>query len=126
MEVSGVDESHQAALDWVIELYEYDVPYVTRTMIDCKLRCGKWYEVTRPTPRPTDDRDLNDSQTTIECLKEMTVKPPLRVFAWDIECTKLPLKFPDSAYDRVTMISIMIDGSGFLIVNRAEVSEDIR
>merc|ERR550514_2481114 len=94
-------------------------------MIDCKLRCGKWYEVDRPTPAAPEDRDLNDSQCLIRSLTDMTVKPPLRIFAWDIETTKLPLKFPDSAFDRVTMISIMIDGSVFLIVNREEVSADI-
>eukprot|EP00930_Biecheleria_cincta_P017416 TRINITY_DN1385_c0_g1_i1.p1 TRINITY_DN1385_c0_g1~~TRINITY_DN1385_c0_g1_i1.p1 ORF type:complete len:2608 (-),score=472.89 TRINITY_DN1385_c0_g1_i1:198-7172(-) len=55
----------------------------------------------------------------------MQKKPGLRIFAWDIECTKAPLKFPDSAHDQITMISIMADGSGFLIVNRDQVSADI-
>lgn len=32
------------------------------------------------------------------------------VFAFDIETTKLPLKFPDAAIDSVMMISYMIDG----------------
>jgi DNA polymerase epsilon subunit 1 len=32
------------------------------------------------------------------------------VLAFDIETTKLPLKFPDAAYDSITMISYMIDG----------------
>jgi len=43
--------------------------------------------------------------------------------AFDIECTKEPLKFPDAAHDHIYMISYMIDGEGFLIVNRAIVSE---
>ena len=30
--------------------------------------------------------------------------------AFDIETTKLPLKFPDSASDQIMMISYMIDG----------------
>jgi DNA polymerase epsilon subunit 1 len=45
--------------------------------------------------------------------------------AFDIETTKAPLKFPDSAFDQIMMISYMIDGQGFLITNRSIVSEDI-
>ena len=32
------------------------------------------------------------------------------VLAYDIETTKLPLKFPDSSTDQIMMISYMIDG----------------
>ena len=32
------------------------------------------------------------------------------MFAYDIETTKLPLKFPDVQTDQVMMISYMIDG----------------
>ena len=32
------------------------------------------------------------------------------VLAFDIETTKLPLKFPDSSTDSIMMISYMIDG----------------
>jgi DNA polymerase epsilon subunit 1 len=39
--------------------------------------------------------------------------------------TKLPLKFPDSEIDEIMMISYMIDGRGYLIVNRSIVAEDI-
>ncbi|OMH80188.1 DNA polymerase epsilon catalytic subunit A [Zancudomyces culisetae] len=45
--------------------------------------------------------------------------------AFDIETTKLPLKFPDATFDMVMMISYMIDGQGYLITNREIVSEDI-
>lgn len=34
--------------------------------------------------------------------------------AFDIETTKLPLKFPDSASDQIMMISYMIDGQVFV------------
>ena len=47
------------------------------------------------------------------------------VLAYDIETTKLPLKFPDAAIDQIMMISYMIDGQGFLITNREIISEDI-
>ncbi len=45
-------------------------------------------------------------------------RPEPRVCAFDIETTKLPLKFPDPEFDRVMMISYMLDGQGYLIVNR--------
>lgn len=32
------------------------------------------------------------------------------VFAFDIETTKMPLKFPDAETDAIMMISYMIDG----------------
>jgi DNA polymerase epsilon subunit 1 len=47
------------------------------------------------------------------------------VLAFDIETTKLPLKFPDSSIDQIIMISYMIDGQGFLITNREIISQDI-
>ncbi|KAH0625488.1 hypothetical protein JD844_015027, partial [Phrynosoma platyrhinos] len=47
------------------------------------------------------------------------------VLAFDIETTKLPLKFPDAETDQIMMISYMIDGQGYLITNREIVSEDI-
>lgn len=45
--------------------------------------------------------------------------------AYDIETTKLPLKFPDAVIDQIMMISYMIEGQGFLITNREIVSQDI-
>lgn len=47
------------------------------------------------------------------------------VLAFDIETTKLPLKFPDAETDQIMMISYMIDGQGYLITNREIVFEDI-
>ena len=52
----------------------------------------------------------------------MLQRAEVRICAFDIETTKLPLKFPDASYDMVMMISYMIDGDGYLIVNR-EVSQ---
>lgn len=42
----------------------------------------------------------------------------VHICAFDIETTKLPLKFPDAEYDLIMMISYMIDGQGYLIINR--------
>ncbi|KAK8827679.1 hypothetical protein WA577_007226, partial [Blastocystis sp. JDR] len=48
-----------------------------------------------------------------------------KVFAFDIECSKAPLKFPNAEVDAIYMISIMIDGRGILIINRDIVTKDI-
>ena len=52
-----------------------------------------------------------------------------RVLAFDIECEKSPLKFPNADRDRIYMISYMVSTAespqGFLIINREIVSEDI-
>ena len=55
-----------------------------------------------------------DREYTVNCfwtLQHMffTSQDPT-VLAYDIETTKLPLKFPDSATDQIMMISYMIDG----------------
>jgi DNA polymerase epsilon subunit 1 len=59
------------------------------------------------------------------CNEERLAMADPVVMAYDIETTKLPLKFPDAAIDQVMMISYMIDGQGFLITNREIISEDI-
>jgi len=113
-----------SAMDSIEQLYEYDVDYVNRVCIDKKINCGRWFDVDRKQMATSAD-DIWDTQTIVTAKEDMLYKPGLRIFAWDIECTKEPLKFPDSAHDRITMISVMVDGSGFLIVNRSEVSADI-
>jgi DNA polymerase epsilon subunit 1 len=42
--------------------------------------------------------------------EDLLDRPDPVVFAYDIETTKLPLKFPDAAIDQIMMISYMIDG----------------
>jgi DNA polymerase epsilon subunit 1 len=49
----------------------------------------------------------------------------LRILAFDIETTKAPLKFPDSKFDQIMMISYIVDGKGFLITNRDIVGDDV-
>lgn len=48
------------------------------------------------------------------------------VLAFDIETTKLPLKFPDAETDQIMMISYMIDGqvSGCLLEYELSVNRD--
>ena len=52
-------------------------------------------------------------------------RPDIRVMAFDIETTKLPLKFPDVKIDVVMQISICVDGDVLLINNREILSEDV-
>ncbi|RXM93467.1 DNA polymerase epsilon catalytic subunit A, partial [Acipenser ruthenus] len=56
---------------------------------------------------------------------DLVERPDPVVLAFDIETTKLPLKFPDAESDQIMMMSYMIDGQGYLITNREIVSEDI-
>lgn len=63
--------------------------------------------------------------TSLTCIEERIQRADPVVLAYDIETTKLPLKFPDAVIDQIMMISYMIDGQGFLITNREIVSEDI-
>ena len=46
----------------------------------------------------------------IRLVDEQPDRPEPVVLAYDIETTKLPLKFPDSSSDSIMMISYMIDG----------------
>ena len=79
-----------------------------------EIRIGKWYTV-----------EAKHGTTSLACLEERIQRADPVVLAYDIETTKLPLKFPDAVIDRIMMISYMIDGQGFLITNREIVSEDI-
>lgn len=88
-----------------------------RTAIDNELFVGLWYNVS-----------VHEGEVTIQQRQDLTAawgRAEPRVLAFDIECTKQPLKFPDAKEDIIYMISYMIDGEGFLIVNRDIVTEDI-
>ncbi|TVY30834.1 DNA polymerase epsilon catalytic subunit A [Lachnellula hyalina] len=104
------------ASDFIVDIREWDVPYHVRVMIDmaADIRTGKWYTV-----------EAKHGVTNMTCIEERLQRADPVVMAYDIETTKLPLKFPDAAIDQVMMISYMIDGQGFLITNREIVSEDI-
>ncbi|PKS07166.1 hypothetical protein jhhlp_005766, partial [Lomentospora prolificans] len=114
------DDDYQAdgkiadASEYIIDIREYDVPYQVRVMIDLDIRVGKWYFV-----------EAKAGHITVKCNEERLAPADPVVLAYDIETTKLPLKFPDAAIDQVMMISYMINGKGYLITNREIVSEDI-
>ncbi|KAL2356265.1 DNA polymerase epsilon catalytic subunit A [Cryomyces antarcticus] len=102
------------ASDFVVDIREYDVPYHVRVAIDRDIRIGKWYTV-----------EAKHGVTRLACIEERLQRADPVVMAFDIETTKLPLKFPDASFDQIMMVSYMIDGEGFLITNREIVSEDI-
>ena len=101
-------------IDNILDMREYDVPYHHRFAIDTETRCGQWYEVSRAL-----------GKVVLSHRADLLLGAEMRVCAFDIECTKLPLQFPNASYDQVFMISYMVDGQGYLIINREIVSEDI-
>lgn len=85
---------------------EYDVPYHIRVSIENKIFCGSWYSVCS---RGTEAPFIVKRDDIIE-------RPDMIVLAYDIETTKLPLKFPDAQSDQIMMISYMIDGQVCVIL----------
>lgn len=103
------------SVDNIQDIREDDLPYHVRVCIDKEIRCGSWYDLTYNEEIGCDLTKLPNKLT----------KADIRVLAFDIETTKAPLKFPDPTIDNIIMISYMVDGHGFLIVNRQIISEDI-
>ncbi|XP_057988015.1 DNA polymerase epsilon catalytic subunit A isoform X2 [Hevea brasiliensis] len=108
------EQRPQDLLDCIVDLREYDVPYHVRFAIDNDIRCGQWYDVS-----------VSNRGILLEKRTDLLQRAEVRVCAFDIETTKLPLKFPDADYDLIMMISYMVDGQGYLIINRECVGEDI-
>ena len=71
--------------DYIVDIREFDVPYHMLVSIDTDIRCGLWYTV-----------HCMNNETHIELFTELEARPEPKVLAWDIECTKMPLKFPDA------------------------------
>ncbi|XP_019451574.1 PREDICTED: DNA polymerase epsilon catalytic subunit A-like [Lupinus angustifolius] len=101
------EQKPQDFLDCIIDLREYDVPYHVRFAIDNDIRSGQWYDV-----------GVSNTGVTLEKRTDLLQRAEVRICAFDIETTKLPLKFPDADYDIIMMISYMVDGQGYLIINR--------
>ncbi|KAK4492254.1 hypothetical protein RD792_003057 [Penstemon davidsonii] len=104
----------QDYIDCINDLREFDVPYHVRFAIDNDVRCGQWYDVS-----------VSSDGIALERRPDLLQRAEVHVCAFDIETTKLPLKFPDAEYDSIMMISYMVDGQGYLIINRECVGEDI-
>lgn len=134
----------QDFIECITDLREYDVPYHVRFCIDignptfcfpfcfcfffpfswlklricsvimevfdnayADVRCGQWYDVS-----------ISSTGVFLEKRIDLLQRAEVHVCAFDIETTKLPLKFPDAEYDSIMMISYMVDGQGYLIINR--------
>ncbi|WIA29248.1 hypothetical protein OEZ86_011756 [Tetradesmus obliquus] len=110
----GGDGRPKDVLECIVGMREYDVPYHVRFAIDTDIRAGRWYTVR-----------VKDGVTTVTHRPDLLRWAEPVICAFDIETTKLPLRFPNAAYDQVFMISYMIDRKGFLIVNREVVGGDI-
>lgn len=80
---------------------------ILRITCDSDIRSGQWYDVS-----------VSNTGVTLEKRTDLLQRAEVRICAFDIETTKLPLKFPDADYDLIMMISYMIDGQGYLIINR--------
>ncbi|KAG2195066.1 hypothetical protein INT47_003932 [Mucor saturninus] len=102
-------------LDNILDIREYDVPYYVRAAIDLDIRVGLWYIA----------KASHNGTISLTKRPDLVHRPEPVILAFDIETTKLPLKFPDVAIDSIMMISYMIDGRGYLITNRDIVSQDI-
>ncbi|KAG2471169.1 DPOE1 polymerase, partial [Polypterus senegalus] len=112
----GTSKKITDQLDNIVDMREYDVPYHVRVSIDLKIHVAHWYNVRyRGSAYPSEIVRRDD----------LVERPDPVVLAFDIETTKLPLKFPDAETDQIMMISYMIDAQGYLITNREIVSEDI-
>lgn len=109
-------DQNQDYMDFIMDIREHDVPYHVRVSIDLSIFCGLWYSIKC--------RGGSELPLISQC-PEIIERPDLIVLAYDIETTKLPLKFPDAQSDQIMMISYMIDGQGYLITNREIVSRDV-
>lgn len=112
------DEVLKDPLSLLNDLREYDVPYVVRVCTNLSIRAGTWYTV---------QADEEYGVQLVDADKERKADPVF--LAFDIECTKDPLKFPNAERDTIFMISYMVrtprGSQGYLIVSRDIVGQDI-
>ena len=116
-------------LQLLTDMREYDVPYVVRVCTDMDIRCGTWYtvQVEDTLLAENDNEQSSGGVTLLDPDRESKADPTF--LAFDIECTKAPLKFPSADVDEIFMISYMVStptgGQGYLITSRAVVSQDV-
>lgn len=93
------DATFSDPMQLIEDVREYDVPYHIRVAIDNDIRVGQWYKV-----------HFSSGETRLELMENRLERAEPVVMAFDIETTKLPLKFPDKEVDNIMMISYMLDG----------------
>ena len=116
LQEQGGSSTKSNPLDLLVDMREHDMPLHVRVSIDKSIFVGSWYDVVCKG---------NSEEASIVKREDLIERPDCIVLAFDIETTKLPLKFPDSAVDQIMMISYMIDGQGYLICNREIISTDV-
>lgn len=100
---------------YVNDVIEYDVPLTTRVFIDMDFRCSCWYDIT-----------IAPEGIVLARNGVRSLNPAPKVFAFDIETSKHPLRFPRAeSGDQIMCISYMFDTQGYLLVNRSVFSQDI-
>jgi DNA polymerase epsilon subunit 1 len=67
---------------------------------------GLWFSV-----------QVSHGEVTLTPASDMILQPSPKICAFDIECSKAPLKFPDAETDAVYMISYMLDSQGHAFLN---------
>ncbi|KAH9386608.1 DNA polymerase epsilon subunit 1 [Nematocida major] len=97
----------------IVGVHEYDISTVVQMSVALGINAGRWYRI-----------ECSGEYKITEM--EKVIPPDLRIFSFDIETTKDPLKFPSADKDRIMMISIMSTVEGWLLINREIVSEDIQ
>ena len=115
-------------LRYLTDMREYDVPYTVRVCTDLDIRAGTWYMVELKHAMLSDGGS-DDTVRLREPDRESKADPTF--LAFDIECTKQPLKFPTAEMDEIFMISYMVSTpsgtpQGYLIVSRSVVSSDVQ
>ena len=113
---SKAGRSVEDVTEYLLDLREYDVPYPMRVTIDLNFNVSKWYDVTVSNANPMPEMKFRE---------DLVAPAEPSVMAWDIETTKLPLKFPNAEFDQIMMVSYMIDGQGYLINNREIIAADV-
>ncbi|KAM0677458.1 DNA polymerase epsilon catalytic subunit [Binucleata daphniae] len=112
--IDANSEKHLDLEDLITSVEEYDLPIDISFLSNEKLRCGKFYE----TYFCNEKYEINEI--------DIVTTPNLTIFAFDIETTKQPLKFPCAETDQIMMISFMINNAGFLINNNEFICEDVQ
>jgi len=108
------DEKEEDVVSQIVNVHEYDIPIENQVGYDFNIRCGSWYEASF------------DGEKYNFVKNDRITHPDLKIFAFDIETTKPPLKFPNPEYDQIMMISILTEEFGELIVNRSIVTQEIQ
>ena len=84
-ETNTVDPLDRLAfLNSIVDVKEFDVKYHVRVAIDLEIRVGLWYRV-----------KAEHGNITFTGGEDL-INPVPKICAFDIECSKAPLKFPDA------------------------------